>query len=234
VLLFLAGIGVDVIEVWGMTETTGTATTNTPDVFRTGSVGKPVPGMEIRLADDGEILIRGPLVCMGYLRSDGGVEPATDAEGWLATGDVGTIDEDGFLYITDRKKEIIITSGGKNIPPARIENLMRAHPLVAQAVAIGDRRPYITALVVLDEDMVRARFGGADLASLVTHPDVVAEIQKAVDDANTRLARPEQIKTFSILPTTWTAESGELTPKLSMRRRVINERYAQVIDALYA
>jgi long-chain acyl-CoA synthetase len=234
VLLFLAGIGIDVIEVWGMTETTGTATTNTPDVFRTGSVGKPVPGMELRLADDGEILIRGPLVCMGYLRADGEVEPAVDAEGWLATGDVGTIDEDGFLYITDRKKELIITSGGKNIAPARIESLMRAHPLVAQAVAIGDRRPYVTALVVLDEELVRARFGDADLASLVTHPDVVAEVQKAVDEANTKLSRPEQIKTFTILPTAWTAESGELTPKLSMRRRVINERYERVIEEMYA
>jgi long-chain acyl-CoA synthetase len=230
VLRFLAGIGIDVIEVWGMTETTGTATTNTPDVFRTGSVGKPVPGMEIRLADDGEILIRGPLVCMGYLKSDGGIEPAVDDAGWLATGDVGAIDEDGFLFITDRKKEIIITSGGKNIPPARIESLVRAHPLVAQAVAIGDRRPYITALVVLDEDMVHARF---DTASPATDPGVVAEIQKAVDEANTKLSRPEQVKKFTILPTTWTAESGELTPKLSMRRRVINERYAQVIDAMY-
>ncbi|GAA1035033.1 AMP-dependent synthetase/ligase [Virgisporangium ochraceum] len=234
VLLFLAGIGIDVIEVWGMTETTGTATTNTPDVFRTGSVGKPVPGMEVRLADDGEILIRGPLVCMGYLRADGGVEPAVDADGWLATGDVGTIDEDGFLFITDRKKELIITSGGKNIAPARIESLMRAHPLVAQAVAIGDRRPYVTALVVLDEELVRARFGDANLASLVSHPDVVAEVQKAVDEANTKLSRPEQIKTFTILPTAWTAESGELTPKLSMRRRVINERYEQVIEEMYA
>jgi long-chain acyl-CoA synthetase len=230
VLRFLAGIGIDVIEVWGMTETTGTATTNTPDVFRTGSVGKPVPGMEIRLADDGEILIRGPLICMGYLKSDGGVEPAVDEDGWLATGDVGTIDEDGFLFITDRKKEIIITSGGKNIPPARIESLLRAHPLVAQAVAIGDRRPYITSLIVLDEDMVHARFPATSPA---TDPDVIAEIQRAVDEANTKLSRPEQVKKFTILSTTWTAESGELTPKLSMRRRVINERYAQVIDAMY-
>ncbi|GAA0922894.1 AMP-dependent synthetase/ligase [Virgisporangium aurantiacum] len=231
VLRFLAGIGIDVIEVWGMTETTGTATTNTPDVFRTGSVGKPVPGMEIRLADDGEILIRGPLVCMGYLKSDGGVESAVDEDGWLATGDVGTIDEDGFLFITDRKKEIIITSGGKNIPPARIESLLRAHPLVAQAVAIGDRRPYITSLIVLDEDMVHARFPAT--TSPATDPDVIAEIQRAVDEANTKLSRPEQVKKFTILSTTWTAESGELTPKLSMRRRVINERYAQVIDAMY-
>jgi long-chain acyl-CoA synthetase len=230
VLLFLAGIGIDVMEVWGMTETTGTATTNTPEVFRTGSVGKPVPGMDLRLADDGEIMIRGPLICMGYLRSDGGVEPVVDADGWLATGDVGTIDDDGFLFITDRKKELIITSGGKNISPAGIETLLRAHPLVAQAVAIGDRRPYVTALVVLDEEMAQARGLTGDLAS---HPEIRAEIQKAVDAANARLSRPEQIKTFTILPVSWTAESGELTPKLTMRRRVINERYAQIIDEMY-
>jgi long-chain acyl-CoA synthetase len=239
VLLFLAGLGIDVIEVWGMTETTGTATTNTPTEFRTGSVGKPVPGMDLKLADDGEILIRGPLVCMGYLRPDGTVESPTDADGYLATGDVGTIDDDGFLTITDRKKEIIITSAGKNIPPARIENFMRAHPLVAQAVAIGDRRPYVTALVVLDEEMATAWAKGRgieapDLATLAAEPALVAEIQAAVDAANTKLARPEQIKTFHILPVAWTAESGELTPKLSMRRRVIGERYAQVIDAMYA
>jgi long-chain acyl-CoA synthetase len=233
VLRFLAGIGIDVIEVWGMTETTGTATTNTPSEFRTGSVGKPVPGMEVRLADDGEILVRGPLVCMGYLDADGGVSPATDADGWLATGDVARIDDDGFLFITDRKKELIITSGGKNISPAGIETLVRAHPLVAQAVAIGDRRAYVTALVVLDEEMLRARFD-ASLAEVFDTPEVRAEIQKAVDAANSKLSRPEQIKAFMILPVAWTAESGELTPKLSMRRRVINERYAQVIDAMYA
>jgi long-chain acyl-CoA synthetase len=239
VLLFLAGLGIDVIEVWGMTETTGTATTNTPTEFRTGSVGKPVPGMDLRLADDGEILIRGPLVCMGYLTADGGVESPTDADGYLATGDVGTVDADGFLTITDRKKEIIITSAGKNIPPARIENLMRAHPMVAQAVAIGDRRPYVTALVVLDEEIATAwakarGIEAPDLGALVAEPAIVAEVQAAVDAANEKLARPEQVKTFHILPVAWTAESGELTPKLSMRRRVIGERYAQVIDAMYA
>jgi len=239
ILEFLAGLGIDVLEVWGMTETTGTATTNTPTDFRTGSVGKPVPGMDLKLADDGEILIRGPLVCMGYLTPDGGIESPTDADGYLATGDVATIDDDGFVTITDRKKEIIITSAGKNIPPARIENLMRAHPLVAQAVAIGDRRPYVTALVVLDEEMATgwAKAHGIeapDLAALAADPAVVAEIQNAVDAANEKLARPEQIKTFHILPVAWTAESGELTPKLSMRRRVIGERYEQIIDAMYA
>ncbi|GLW27496.1 AMP-dependent synthetase/ligase [Actinoplanes regularis] len=238
VLLYLAGIGIDVLEVWGMTETTGTATINTPDHFRTGTVGRPNPGMEIRLAEDGEILVRGPLVCAGYLRADGGVDPVTDPDGWLATGDVGTIDADGYLTITDRKKELIISSAGKNIAPAQIENLLRAHPLIAQAVAIGDRRPYVTALIVLDEETApvwAARQGIADtsLTALATHPELLAEITAAVGAANDRLSRPEQVKRFRVLSSGWTPESGELTPTLKLRRRIVQERYAEVIGALY-
>jgi long-chain acyl-CoA synthetase len=237
VLRFLAGCGLDVLEVWGMTETTGTATINAPDAFRTGTVGRTNPGMQLRLADDGEILVRGPLVCLGYLRADGGVEPAADADGWLATGDVGVLDEDGFLTITDRKKELIITSSGKNIAPAQIENLLRAHPLIGQAVAIGDRRPYVTALVALDEEMApvwAARHGLAtDLATLSADPVLLAEIQAAVDAANAKLSRPEQIKTFRVLSSAWSPVTGEVTPTLKLRRRVIIDRYAGVIDALY-
>ncbi|MFI5908461.1 AMP-dependent synthetase/ligase [Dactylosporangium sp. NPDC051541] len=239
VLRFLAGLGLDVLEVWGMTETTGTATINTPDRFRTGTVGRPNPGMEVRLAEDGEILVRGPLVCTGYLRPDGGVEPITDADGWLATGDVGTLDADGFLTITDRKKELIITSSGKNISPARIEALLRAHTLIGQAVAIGDRRPYVTALIVLDDEAapVWAQSHGIEdtqPADLAANPVLRAEIQAAVDAANARLARPEQVKTFHIVPSSWTPETGELTPTLKLRRRVITARYGDTIDALYA
>ncbi|MEV0274263.1 AMP-binding protein [Hamadaea sp. NPDC050747] len=238
VLRFLAGLGVDVLEVWGMTETTGTATINTPGRFRTGTVGRPNPGMEVRLADDGEILVRGPLVCAGYLRADGSVEPVTDADGWLATGDVGVLDDDGFLTITDRKKELIITSSGKNISPARIEGLLRAHPLIGQAVAIGDRRPYVTALIVLDDEVAPlwARSQGvADprLPGLAADPVLLAAIQAAVNAANAQLSRPEQVKTFRVLPSSWTAESGELTPTLKLRRRVIVDRYRDSIDALY-
>ncbi|BCJ45933.1 long-chain acyl-CoA synthetase [Actinoplanes ianthinogenes] len=237
VLLYLAGIGIDVLEVWGMTETTGTATINTPDSFRTGTVGRVNPGMELRLAEDGEILVRGPLVCAGYLLPDGGVEPVTDADGWLATGDVGTLDADGFLTITDRKKELIINSAGKNIAPAQIENLLRAHPLIAQAVAIGDRRPYVTALIVLDEETAQAWAArqGLDLAlaDLAVHPALLAEITAAVGAANDRLSRPEQVKRFHVLPDGWTPETGELTPTLKLRRRIVQERYAAAIDALY-
>jgi long-chain acyl-CoA synthetase len=238
VLLYLAGIGVDVLEVWGMTETTGTATINTPEAFRTGSVGRPNGGMEIRLASDGEILVRGPLVCAGYLRDDGGIDPVTDTDGWLATGDVGVLDADGFLTITDRKKELIINSSGKNISPAQIENLLRAHPLIAQAVAVGDRRPYITALIVLDEEITPlwARSKGlpaTTIADLAEDPVLRAEIESAVAVANAKLSRPEQVKTFRILPRGWSPESGELTPTLKLRRRIIQDRYADEIGALY-
>jgi long-chain acyl-CoA synthetase len=239
VLMFLAGLGIDVYEVWGMTETTGTATLNTPTAFRVGTVGRVNIGMQLRLAADGEIEVRGPLVCLGYLQGDGTIQPATDADGWLATGDVGTIDEDGYLTITDRKKELIITSGGKNIAPAQIENLLRINPIVGYAVAIGDRRPYVTALIVLDEEMAPLWAGSQGLpstavADLATHPAVSAHVQATVDAANAKLSQPEAVKRFAILPAGWTAESGELTPKLSLRRRVIVERYADVIDALYA
>ncbi|MCP2324242.1 long-chain acyl-CoA synthetase [Hamadaea flava] len=238
VLRFLAGLGVDVLEVWGMTETTGTATINTPGRFRTGTVGRPNPGMEVRLAEDGEILVRGPLVCAGYLRADGTVAAVTDADGWLATGDVGVMDEDGFLTITDRKKELIITSSGKNISPARIEGLLRAHPLIGQAVAIGDRRPYVTALIVLDDEVAPlwARSQGIaepNLPGLAADPMLLAEIQAAVNAANAQLARPEQVKSFRVLPSSWTAETGELTPTLKLRRRIIVDRYSENIDTLY-
>ncbi|XVU29276.1 AMP-dependent synthetase/ligase [Actinoplanes sp. CA-054009] len=232
VLHSLAGIGVDVLEVWGMTETTGTATINTPGHFRTGTVGRPNPGMEVRLADDGEILVRGPLVCLGYLGADGGVEPIVDADGWLATGDVGTLDDEGYLTITDRKKELIITSSGKNISPARIESLLRAHPLIAQAVAIGDRRPYVTALIVLDEETLPV-ITPQRLPTAATDPGVLAQISAAVEAANSKLSRPEQVKTFRIVPSAWTPESGELTPTLKLRRRVVSELHAGAIEELY-
>jgi long-chain acyl-CoA synthetase len=238
VLYFLAGLGLDVLEVWGMTETTGTVTINTHDRFRPGTVGRPNPGMEVRIAEDGEILVRGPLVATGYLRADGTVESIVDDDGWLATGDVGQLDPDGFLTITDRKKELIITSAGKNIAPSQIENLLRAHPLIAQAVAIGDRRPYVTALIVLDEEVVpqwAAARGvpAGPLAELAADPLVRAEIEAAVAAANERLSRPEQVKRFRILPTGWTPDSGELTPTLKLRRRIIVDRYAADIDTLY-
>ncbi|GGV70928.1 long-chain acyl-CoA synthetase [Streptomyces griseoloalbus] len=238
VLEYLASVGLPVYEVWGLSETTGAATVSTPEAFRLGSVGRPGPGIEVREADDGELLVRGPVVFAGYLQADGSIEPATDAEGWLPTGDVGTVDSRGFVTLTDRKKEIIITDGGKNIAPTRIESLLRAHPLVAHAVAIGDRRRYVTALLVLDEETAPlwARAHGIDTADpeeLTRHPEVLAALDRAVADANAMLSRAEQVKRHRVLAGPWTAETGELTPKLSLRRRAIAELHAATIESMY-
>jgi long-chain acyl-CoA synthetase len=238
VLEFLASVGLPVYEVWGLSETTGAATVSTPEVFRLGAVGRPGPGIEVREAEDGELLVRGPVVFPGYLRADGAIEPATDAQGWLATGDVGTVDSRGIVSVTDRKKELIITDGGKNIAPTRIESLLRAHPLIAQAVAIGDRRPYVTALLVLDEEAAplwaRAHgIGTADLHALSRHPEVLAALDQAVTETNARLSRPEQVKQYRVLARPWTAETGELTPKLSLRRRAVDHLHAATIESMY-
>ncbi|HEU5474677.1 MAG TPA: AMP-dependent synthetase/ligase [Actinophytocola sp.] len=237
VLEFLASLGLTVTEVWGLSETTGAATLSTPEAFAPGTVGRAGPGVEIRLASDGEILVRGPIVFAGYLQEDGSIRADTDADGWLATGDIGTFDERGLLTITDRKKELIITSGGKNIAPSKVEGLLRGHPLVGQAVCIGDRRPYLTALIVLDEEAApawaAARGISGDLATLARHPDVVEELDAAVAAANAVLSRVEQIKKYHLLDRPWTPESGELTPTLKLRRRVINQRYTTEIDHLY-
>jgi long-chain acyl-CoA synthetase len=238
VLEYLAGFGIRVLEVWGMSETTGCATVSTPDGFRIGAVGRAVPGVDIKLADDGEIFVRGPVVFLGYLQDDGTVVSPCDADGWLATGDVGTIDDDGFLTITDRKKELIITSSGKNIAPTRIEGMLRAHPLVGQAIAVGDRRPYVTALVTLDDETAPAwaaanGIGALSMADLAVHERVVAELDGLVASVNDRLARAEQIKRYVVLPEVWTPDSGELTPTMKLRRRVVLDRYDERISALY-
>ncbi|MEU0449368.1 AMP-dependent synthetase/ligase [Streptomyces tendae] len=239
VLEILAGVGLSVYEVWGLSETTGAATVSTPEAFALGSVGRPGPGIEVKEADDGELLVRGPVVFAGYLQADGRVETATDAEGWLPTGDVGTVDSRGIVTITDRKKEIIITDGGKNIAPTRIESLLRAHSLVAHAVAIGDRRRYVTALLVLDEETAPlwARANGiadaSDLETLARHPEVLAALDQAVAEANAVLSRAEQVKKHRVLAGPWTPETGELTPKLSLRRRAIDEAHAATIESMY-
>ncbi|GAA1977784.1 AMP-dependent synthetase/ligase [Catenulispora subtropica] len=225
-LRFLHGLGVPLMEVWGMSETSGAATCCTPEANRVGTVGRPIPGVDLKLGDDGEVFVRGPILLSGYLQPDGTVVSPLDADGWLATGDVGTLDADGFLTITDRKKELIITSGGKNIAPTLIESHLTTHPAVGFATAIGDRRPYVTALIVLDPDVVPAD---------ATHsPETRAAVDRAVANANAKLSRVEQVKKYTILDGPWTPDTGEVTPKLSLRRRVITERYAQVIDDMYA
>ncbi|MFE3173306.1 AMP-dependent synthetase/ligase [Amycolatopsis sp. NPDC059090] len=239
VLYFLAGLGVEIREVWGLSETTGAATANSADAFRAGTVGRPIDGVEVKTGEDGELLVRGPIVFLGYLQPDGTIEPATDADGWFATGDIGTIDDDGYVTITDRKKELIITSSGKNIAPTRIEGLLKEHPLIGQAVAIGDARPYVTALIVLDDEIAPgwAAANGVEaegIDALAAHEAVQAEIARAVESANSRLARAEQIKRYHVITTAWTPETGELTPTLKLKRRVINDRYGSDIASLYS
>jgi len=237
---FFAALGLPLVEVYGMTETTAVATGNPPGRLKIGTVGPALAGVEVRLADDGEVLVRGPITTPGYLGAPEATAELVDGDGWLHTGDVGELDGDGYLKIVDRKKELIITSSGKNLSPANIEGLLKEHPLVGQALVYGDNRPYVVALIVLDHEVApawAAREGiaaGPDLAALARHPAVREELQRAVDAANQRLARIEQVKRFEVLPVEWTAESEELTPTLKLRRRVVHAKYAAEIDALYA
>jgi len=236
---FFAGLGMKILDVYGMTETTGAFTTNTPGAFRLGTVGRAVPGVEVRIAEDGEILTRGPLNTPGYLNLPDRTAELIDDDGWLHTGDIGSTDADGFLSVVDRKKELIITSGGENISPAAIENLLVAHPLIGQALSYGDRRRYVVALLTLDGDVAPAwaRARGIDassLAELAEQPAVLEAVGGAVAAANERLARVQQVKRWRLLPVEWTAESEELTPTLKLKRRVVHAKYADVIDALYA
>jgi long-chain acyl-CoA synthetase len=234
---FFAAIGLPLVEVYGMTETTGVATGNRPGRVKIGTVGPALAGVEVRLAGDGEVLVRGPVNTPGYFRQPEATAELIDADGWLHTGDVGQLDGDGYLKIVDRKKELIITSSGKNLSPANIEGLLKEHPLVGQALVYGDDRPYVVALIVLDHELAPAWAAGnglgGDLAALAAHEQVLAELQLAVDAVNQRLARIEQVKRFEVLPVEWTAESEELTPTLKLRRRIIHAKYAERIDALY-
>jgi len=235
---FFAALGLPLVEVYGMTETSAAATGNRPDKIKIGTVGPALPGVEVRLADDGEVLVRGPVNTPGYFRQPEATAELIDAEGWLHTGDVGELDGEGYLKIVDRKKELIITSSGKNLSPANIEGLLKEHPLIGQALVYGDDRPYVVALIVLDHELApgwaaRTGLGTDDLAALAAHEQVLGEVRLAVDAANQRLARIEQVKRFEILPVEWTAESEELTPTLKLRRRIIHAKYAERIDALY-
>ncbi|MFI6792680.1 AMP-dependent synthetase/ligase [Nonomuraea sp. NPDC050383] len=235
---FYAGLGLKVIDVYGMTETTGAFTGNGPGCYRLGTVGRAEPGVEVRIAEDGEILTRSPLNTRGYLNRPDGTAALVDAGGWLHTGDIGTVDDDGFYRVVDRKKELIITSGGENISPAAIENHLKEHPLVGQALAYGDNRPYPVALLTLDADMApgwaRARGIEGTLAELAAHPDVLKEVETAVAAANQRLARVQQVKRWALLGAEWTAETEELTPSLKLKRRVIHAKYADLIEELYS
>ncbi len=237
ILEFFYACGVPVMEGYGMTETATAATACTPEEHRFGSVGKPFPGVEVKIADDGELLIKGENIFQGYHNraeeSFGAVE-----DGWLHTGDLGKVDEDGFVYIVGRKKDIIITAGGKNLTPANIENDLKQCRWISQAVMHGDQRPYPVALVTLDEEEIAgyaAEHGlPADIPSLAEEPAVRALVQEALDRANSKYAQVERIKKFAILDHDLSQETGELTPTLKVKRNIVNQKYAEIIDALYA
>ena len=239
VLLFFASIGLPIVEVWGMSELTGPATSNRVERVKLGTVGVTLLGVEARLAEDGELLIRGGNVTPGYYREPERTAELLDADGWLHTGDVATVDDEGFYRIVDRKKELIITSSGKNISPSNIEALLKNHPLVGQAMAVGDQHSYVCALIVLDAEVApmwaSARgIQSGSIAELAANPTVVDEVRRGVEAANSHLSRIEQVKRFTILPTEWTSDSEELTPTLKLKRRVVYGRYGREIEGMYA
>ncbi len=240
VLEFFHAIGLPLAELWGMSETCGGGTVNPPDKVRIGTVGPAVPGVELKLAEDGEVMIRGELVMLGYRNMAGETAATIDADGWLATGDIGQFDDQMYLKIVDRKKELIINAAGKNMSPANIEaQIKTASPLIDQVCCIGDARPYNTALISLDADFApqwAAKQGleDASISSLAKNPALLELVQAAVDEGNTHLARVEQIKKFTLLPTAWEPGGDELTPTMKLKRKPIAEKYADEIEALYA
>jgi long-chain acyl-CoA synthetase len=236
---FYRGVGLTVYEGYGLTETSAAITVNQIGALKVGTVGKLLPGNSMRIADDGELLVRGGVVFSGYWRNEQATAEAM-SDGWFKTGDLGAVDEDGFLTITGRKKEIIVTAGGKNVAPAVLEDELRAHPLISQAMAVGDARPFIGALITIDPEALegwKERNGkdpGASVGDLATDPDLVAEVDAAVKQANTAVSHAESIRKFAILPVDFTETTGELTPTLKVKRKVVAEKFADQIEAIYA
>jgi long-subunit acyl-CoA synthetase (AMP-forming) len=236
---FFVGIGIPMTELWGMSELSCIATVSHPRDAKLGTVGKPLPGVECRLADDGELLVRAPLVMKGYRKEPAKTAEALDADGWLHTGDVAQIDDEGYLTIVDRKKELIINAAGKNMSPANIEKSIKAAcPLIGVVMAIGDARPYNTALIVLDAESAgpyaaQRRLADASPEGLAADPELIAQIAAGVAQGNTELSRVEQIKRFSVLPAFWEPGGDEITLTMKLKRRPITEKYAAEIEALY-
>jgi long-chain acyl-CoA synthetase len=235
---FYRGAGVTILEGYGLTETTAGATLNLTGAHRVGSVGRPIPGTSIKIAEDGEVLIRGGIVMGGYWQNDAANAEAFDSQGWFQSGDLGKLDDEGFLYIVGRKKELIVTAGGKNVAPAVLEDRLRAHPLVSQCLVVGDNQPFIAALVTIDQDSLKGwvtnnKKEGASMADLANDPDLIAVIQTAVDDANKAVSKAESIRKFTILTTDFTIAGGHLTQKLSIKRHVVAKEFAKEIDQLF-
>jgi long-chain acyl-CoA synthetase len=236
---FFRGAGITVLEGYGLTESSAAATVNRPERIKIGTVGQPLPGVTVRIADDGEIFLGGPTIFGGYWRNDAATSEVL-ADGWLSTGDMGELDEDGYLRVTGRKKELIVTAGGKNVAPAVLEDRIRAHPLVSQCLVVGDGRPYVACLITLDEESVdiwKARFPHLKdkaVADLAEAPELLAELQAAVDEANKALSRAEGVRRFRVLPGDFTEQNGYLTPSLKVRRNLIVKDFSGDIEALYS
>ncbi|CAB4705044.1 MAG: AMP-binding protein [Actinobacteria bacterium] len=234
---FYRGIGLTILEGYGLTETTAALTVNLPDALKVGTVGRPLPGTAVRVADDGELLFRGGQVFAGYWDNEPATAEALERDGWFHTGDVGEVDDEGFVRITGRKKEILVTAGGKNVAPAVLEDRLRAHPLVDQCIVVGDGQPFIAALVTIDRDAfpVWAQTHGkrGSIEELVDDPDLRAAIESAVEDANKAVSKAESIRKFRILPDEWSEESGQLTPSLKLKRNVVMREVRDDLAALY-
>ena len=220
---FFAGLGMQLLQLYGESECTGVCAFNQPTMNRVGSVGLAVPGVELAIAEDGEILTRGPNVFLGYLRNPEATREALTEDGWLKTGDIGHIDDDGFLFITDRKKDIIITAGGENVTPSLIESALQTNPLIATVVVIGDQRPYLTALISLDPEAAEG----------MSTEEIQQSVQEAVDQVNASSSRVRQLKKFSILDEPLSIEHGELTPTLKVKRNVVRDHFSEEIEAMY-
>jgi long-chain acyl-CoA synthetase len=231
-------VGIKVFEGYGLTETSPTLTVNRLGAWKPGTVGQALTGTSIRIAPDGEILAKGPQVFQGYWRNEQATSETFDTDGWFRTGDIGDLDDDGYLRITGRKKELIVTAAGKNVAPAPLEDRIRAHPLISQAVVVGDARPFVAALITLDDKAfatwaTQGTLGGTAASQATDHPALLAEVQAAIDDANESVSKAESIRKFAVLPHDLTIVNGELTPTLKVRRAVVEKAYGSVIDDLY-
>ena len=236
---FYRGAGIRVLEGYGLTETTAGATLNLTSAHRVGSVGKPIPGTTIKIAEDGEVLIKGPIVMQGYWQNDAANKEVFTSDGYFKSGDLGKIDEEGYLSIVGRKKELILTAGGKNVAPAVLEDRLRSHPLISQCMVVGDNKPFIAALITIDPDAIKPwavanKKEGASIADLAKDPTLQAVIQTAVDETNKAVSRAESIRKFTILPVDFTIPGGQLTAKLSVKRHVVSQQFAREIDELFA
>jgi long-chain acyl-CoA synthetase len=235
---FFNGIGVRIFEGYGLTETSPTLTVNRADAWKPGTVGRPVAGTSIRIADDGEILASGPQVFGGYWNAEAATAEVLDADGWFHTGDIGELDAEGYLRITGRKKELIVTAAGKNVAPAPLEDRLRAYPLISQAVVVGDQRPFVAAMLAIDQEALQEwaterELENLAMAELLEHELLREHLQGAVDDANRSVSKAESIRAFAILPRDLTIDSGELTPTLKVRRAIVVKSYGTVVEELY-